>query len=362
MSMAIDRGALEELPREDLVVRARLVGVKRPEVMTRVELCDEIVRLGTPNPVERKKARGWLGVARDLIASAVEQGLNLPDAAALIRGEIRYEPLRTPQSPVATVTLAEIYGAQGHFGRALSILDEVLSKEPEHDVARALRERLHEVRAEKKGDAPRVPPDPPLEPEVNDPPDEPDAVTLPPPPGDDHSAPAGPPVFDDPAGPDQPDALTLMPPPPASDGEAPASVQASNGVTPIGSDDALVLVRRDADRLVAYYERASRRLDDGVTVVVRVVEMRPRPLGAERVLRDLPTDGASGMVAIEGVEPDSVVRAALGAKRGGTFRALAVAAEVRVAEGVPEVLWTPRRLAASLAIVGTAIAKLPISS
>jgi hypothetical protein len=344
--MAVDRGALEELARDELVVEARRIGVKRPEVMTRVELVDEIVRLGTPNPVERKKARGWFGIARDLIASAVEQGLNLPDAAALIRGDLRFEPLRTPQSPVATVTLAEIYGAQGHFARALGILDEVLSNEPEHHVARSLRDKIHHEREDKKGDAPRVPPDPAQEPILEDAVDEPEAATLPPPPREDHGVPPAPPLFDDPSGPDQPDALTLPPPPP----------RASNGVTPKTSEDAVVLVRLEAgDRLVAYYERGPRGVEAGASVVVRVLEMRPRPFGAERVVRDFPASLPSGTVAIDGVASESVVRASLGVVRHGAFRALAVAAEVRVSALGPEILWTPRRTPTSLAILGTAV-------
>jgi hypothetical protein len=145
--MALDRDALEALGREQLISEARRFGVRRPEVMTRVELIDEVLRLGTPNPVERKKVRGWLGVARDLVADIVEQGLNLPDAAAMIRGDFRFEPLKPVQPPVATVTLAEIYGAQGHFQKALAILDEVLGKEPDHEAARKLRDRLERERA-----------------------------------------------------------------------------------------------------------------------------------------------------------------------------------------------------------------------
>jgi len=145
--MALDRAALEGLGRDELIREARRFGVKRPEVMTRVELVDEMLRLGTPSPVERKKVRGWLGVARDLVADLVEQGLNLPDAAALIRGDVKFEPLKPVQPPVATVTLAEIYGAQGHFKKALAILDEVLDQEPDHDAARKLRTRLERERA-----------------------------------------------------------------------------------------------------------------------------------------------------------------------------------------------------------------------
>jgi hypothetical protein len=361
--MAIDRGVLEGLRREELVIEARRFGVKRPEVMTRVELVDEIVRLGTPNPLERKKARGWLGVARDLIASAVEQGLNLPDAAALIRGEIRFEPLRTPHRPVATVTLAEIYGAQGHFGRALGILDEVLAKEPEHGIARTLRDRLARERDEKKGDAPRVPPDPPEEPD-----DTPDADTLPPPPLDAVTLPpppshasllSAPLLFDDPNPPGEPpDARTLMPPPRTDGQSASLTLPTSNGAIRTSSDDALVLVRADASLLVAYYECGPRRSDHDGSVVVRVVEMRPGPSGAERVERDLPVDGASGTIAIDGIEASSVVRAALGTKRNGEFCALAVGAEVRVGESGPEIIWSPRRGATSLAVIDNAMARL----
>src|SRR5207247_83761 len=60
----------------------------------------------------------------------------------------RFEPLKPVQPPVATVTLAEIYGAQGHFQKATAILDEVLAKEPEHDAARKLRNRLERERGE----------------------------------------------------------------------------------------------------------------------------------------------------------------------------------------------------------------------
>jgi len=117
------------------------MGVDRPELMTRVELTDEITRRAESDPIEQKRARGWLGVARDLVASVVESGLNLPDAAAVIRGERAELELRPPE-PVATVTLAEIYAAQGHVDRALAMLEEVIASEPEHEAAGRLRERL----------------------------------------------------------------------------------------------------------------------------------------------------------------------------------------------------------------------------
>src|SRR6478735_4389287 len=139
--MAENSDDLERLSREQLILKARVLGVERPELMTRVEMRDEIVRRSEPDLAQQKRARGFLGVARDLVASVVEAGLNLPDAAALIRGDNREIQWKGPP-PVATVTLAEIYAAQGHLDRALRMLDEVLAKEPDHDPARALRTRL----------------------------------------------------------------------------------------------------------------------------------------------------------------------------------------------------------------------------
>src|SRR6478609_5277429 len=140
--MAENSDDLERLSREQLILKARVLGVERPELMTRVEMRDEIVRRSEPDLAQQKRARGFLGVARDLVASVVEAGLNLPDAAALIRGDGNRENYWKGPPPVATVTLAEIYAAQGHVERALRMLDEVLAKEPDHDPARALRTRL----------------------------------------------------------------------------------------------------------------------------------------------------------------------------------------------------------------------------
>lgn len=133
---------LDRMPREELIAYARRFGIDRPELLTRVELKDEIIRVSESDDAERKRLRGWLGVARDLLASVVEQGLHLPDAAAVIRGASQSEPPANSQRAVATVTLAEIYAGQGHAQRALRMLDEVIENEPEHDAARQLRDRL----------------------------------------------------------------------------------------------------------------------------------------------------------------------------------------------------------------------------
>ena len=91
---------LDQLTREELILRARELGAERPEVMTRVELRDEIVRLSEPDPLLRRRSRGWLGVARDLVASVVDAGLNMPGAAAAIRGDARPAEAWCPQGTV----------------------------------------------------------------------------------------------------------------------------------------------------------------------------------------------------------------------------------------------------------------------
>jgi hypothetical protein len=137
----VDPANFDKMSRDELVAKARSLGVERPELMTRVELGDEIVRRTQTDPSAQQRARGWLGVARDLVASVVGSGLSMPDAAALIRGDRSALEFKGP-SPVATVTLAEIYATQGHTERALAMIDEVLEREPEHAAALALRERL----------------------------------------------------------------------------------------------------------------------------------------------------------------------------------------------------------------------------
>jgi len=133
---------LEGLSRSELILRAEAAGVERASVLTRAELVDEIIRRRVPDPIERRLARGLLGMARDLVARVVERGLHLPDAAARIRSTDFTDSWRPARGPIATVTLAEIYAAQGHKDRAIAALDEVLAREPDHLAARELRDRI----------------------------------------------------------------------------------------------------------------------------------------------------------------------------------------------------------------------------
>ncbi len=134
------RTHLQNLSREELIREAEGVGVPRPRVLTQAELVDEILQRTVTSERERSRSRGWLGRARDLLATVVEKGLHLPDAAAAIRSGSKGWPPAPP--PIATVTLAEIYAAQGHLARAVAVLDDVLAREPEHQEAAELRERF----------------------------------------------------------------------------------------------------------------------------------------------------------------------------------------------------------------------------
>lgn len=158
----MDRGELEDLDRETLVVKAQAAGIRRARILTRPELIDELLRLD-PNSDEAqlRRSRGFFGKARDLVARVVERGLHLPDAADRIRvalgSQTTFPVPRTEPQAMPTVTLAEIYAAQGHSARAIETLRRVLEREPDHAAARALLARLT--------DEEYVAPPPPLPPE-----------------------------------------------------------------------------------------------------------------------------------------------------------------------------------------------------
>ncbi|RLB48290.1 MAG: hypothetical protein DRI90_25530, partial [Deltaproteobacteria bacterium] len=132
---------LYELSREELIERASRLGVSSPDTLTQADLIDEIVKRTTP-PSRRARLRGWLGRARDLVSRVIERGLHLPDAALRFGAPAPEDALPKPPSPLPTLTLAEIYAAQGHANKALRVLDAVLERQPDHEEARALRSKL----------------------------------------------------------------------------------------------------------------------------------------------------------------------------------------------------------------------------
>src|SRR5580698_10929680 len=143
----MNRVELEKLDRDALIARAEAAGVTRARILTRPELVDELLLRSTTDQATKQRSRGLFGRARDLLASVVERGLNLPDAAERIRAVgSDVPPPPRPRAPAAlpTVTLAEIYAAQGHRERAIETLDRVLAREPEHAAARALVAQLRD--------------------------------------------------------------------------------------------------------------------------------------------------------------------------------------------------------------------------
>src|SRR6185437_12092618 len=140
----MQRQDLERMTREQLIEQAERLNIPRPRVLTQPELIDEIIWRTAKDERERAKARGWLGRARDLLASVVERGLHMPEAARVLRQQGDQRGFRPPPPPLPTVTLAEIYAAQGHFERAVAVLDEVIAREPEHREAHAMRVRFAE--------------------------------------------------------------------------------------------------------------------------------------------------------------------------------------------------------------------------
>jgi hypothetical protein len=144
--MNSNRTELERLDRDTLIARAEQSGVARARILTRPELIDELLtRASSGRPDDLARVRGLFGRARDLLARVVERGLHLPDAADRLRGRLAATPLLRQEAPLPTVTLAEIYAAQGHRERAVDTLKDVLDREPEHSAARALIERLQDA-------------------------------------------------------------------------------------------------------------------------------------------------------------------------------------------------------------------------
>lgn len=265
------RAELESLDRDSLISEAESVGVKRARVLTRPELVDEVLLARAGDRASVKKARGFFGMARDLLFRAVEKGLNLPDAAE--RYSAPSPRPRTSGEVVPTVTLAEIYAAQGHTARAVETLRGVLLREPEHAEAQTLLARLTD-------DEYAPPPGPAL------PPEEAQA-----------DAPA--------------DAPT----------EALVSIRgyAEDACVALPTDGALRVGWRIRERALAHY----REILPGGHLALRVVVLAPNVTQPRRTMRDVSISGAEGRTIVSGLPEDVVVRVAVGMLDGSVFMPLA---------------------------------------
>jgi hypothetical protein len=155
----MDRSELELLTRDELIAKAEAARVSRATLLTRSELVDEILRkqMSGKSNEALALARGFFGIARDLITRVVERGLHLPDAAERLRS-VSSPPKPQPVSAaIPTVTLAEIYASQGYYTRAVETLHQVLADAPDNLEARAYLERL----GGRVVDEPVIPPEPP---------------------------------------------------------------------------------------------------------------------------------------------------------------------------------------------------------
>ena len=331
---------LDTASRSDLIARAEAVGIDKADVLTRAELIDEIVKRTVADPIERRLARGLLGVARDLVARVVERGLHLPDAAALIRG-LQQVTLTPVTPPIATVTLAEIYAGQGHRARALAVLDEVLANEPEHSAARSLREKVGALRDEAVATA--APSEPPPTPETQPTEVEPDprgrgdgALDLQP--GRDRDRDRD---HDRDRDRDRDHDL----PPNLAEAAEPRDTQppASDALPTLipqrrdwrADTDRVVLVPVDATSALAYWELQPATIDaacgraQGGELILRIVAVTPSWDGPSVEVRDIEVEVPAGDWLVSDLPAGAVVRAAVGWRsEGGVFDPLAVALDI----------------------------------
>ncbi len=289
------REELEALDRDTLISEAESVGVKRARILTRPELVDELLLARTEDRASVKKARGFFGMARDLLFRAVEKGLNLPDAQQ--RYSVPTPRPRTSGEIVPTVTLAEIYAAQGHTARAVETLRSVLAREPEHAAAQILLARLTDT-AYAPPPPPALPPDNEhVQAEQTEDEDEDDAVT---PTRGLVSAPRA-----------------AVPEPEA----APLSIRgyAEDACVALPVDGALRVGWRVRERALAHFRE---KLPDG-HLTLRVVVLAPNVLRPRRTMRDVSISGAEGRTIVSGLPEEVVVRVAVGMLQGSVFMPMA---------------------------------------
>ncbi len=309
----------KSIPRHELIAAALDLGILRPESLTESELMTEIQRVSegkseaaAPLPT----SRGWLGVARHLMTSVVEQGLNLPSAARVIRDSVRPRSVPSERPPLPTVTLAQIYISQGHDERAVATLRDVLRRDPVHPKAQRLLDEML-GKADPASDRARSAAVPADVPEAQD-----HGSQLP---TDSVGADASGELGDVSA---NRKARTND----AKEVEAGEVEQASEQLPP--EEDTLLVFRRD-DEAILYWElgrrgQAARRR--GARLELRVVTFTPDPRGALAEDQCHPIGDVRGCFHVQ-CDANVVARAALGIQEEGRWHVLRVASALVV---VPE--------------------------
>jgi hypothetical protein len=298
----MDRAELERLDRESLVARAHAAGIRRARLLTRPELVDELLRIDLAlDPRSLKKSRGFFGLARDLLSRVVERGLHLPDAADRLRAALGTEfaqiPRPEPQA-VPTVTLAEIYAAQGHRDRAIETLLRVLETEPEHGPARALLERLEALDY--------IAPPPVMPPEPDEPRDEIGAH------------------------------LGTNAEPPSE----PLSSTPRVEIRALPADPECVAIPLPDGGTYVWWRLPENALDRS-SFVVRVLALVPTWDGPLRETRDLPLDPTLGELILRDLPDRAIVRVAVGTNAEGDFVPYAHSPALELSASHDLLQWTP---------------------
>ncbi len=317
----MNRAELERLDRDALIALAEKAGVSRARILTRNELVDELLLRSAGDETSRRRARGLFGVARDLIARVVERGLHLPDAAERIRTlDMPAAPRHGAPAALPTVTLAEIYAAQGHRERAVETLESVLLREPDHAAARSLLAQLRD-------ESYPLPP-PRLPPEED---------SMLPPPGSSVAEPADGAVD---AG--------------AAAAREPFGMLDDQPLPPRYDVDECVAIPVDPTSLYVYWEARVATLEQlrkarpGGGLVLRVVVVSPSWDGPQTTTRDQPLDATLGDTFVRDLPAGCVVRAAVGWRDGEAFESIAHSPALETPPREPSPLvadvlvrWTP---------------------
>jgi hypothetical protein len=134
--------SLNSIPRHELLAVALELGIPDPQQLDDSALSEAVQNASAgAAPPQIPEKLSWLGVAKFLVANVVEQGLNLPEAAKVLR-RISDRPPPKERPPLPTVTLAQIYLAQGHKARARNTLELVVQRQPDNTKARRLLDEL----------------------------------------------------------------------------------------------------------------------------------------------------------------------------------------------------------------------------
>jgi len=333
---------LQKLSRGELIELARARGVFSADALTRAELIDEILQRPVEEPVS-PGLFGLLGVAGELVAGVVDSRLHMPEAANLIREMTKPRRSSRPPPPLPTVTLAEIYAAQGHLDKAIAVLDEVLTTAPDHGDARALRERLADelaaaLAAEAAGDPEQAAPTEDKAPPA--PTEELEALA-----GDADIAPSEPAdAIDAPVEPDADEGAAVAPPTVPEVEPAPASADEPGTGEPLPSPtppahygaDEVVALATDPATAYVYWElrperfARTRHADPDGRLVLRALTMVSRGLDVVSDSRDIPVDALVGDRFISGLTPSAELRLCLGWNGPKGFVPLAVATALQM--------------------------------